>query len=624
MSEPENVPQELPDGAAFQPLQPTHRLDDVSAERVLVRRRSQRFKQRRRTVRLLWFFGGLGLITLMQLIWALLNLHGLVDRLHSAVEATRTGDIADARAYIAEAHRDATRASWGTWGPQFWLVEQVPYVGDNIRAIRTMSTGAATVTGPVSDDLLKLQQELAPKRIRPVNSYVNPNFFVAAQSAAADLASRMAPVQARTDAVPTAGLLPGLDSSWTQFRALVDKVGFAAQLTNNAVKMLPEALGTRGTRHYLIAFQNNSEFRATGGIPGAYSELTVTNGHMTLGPKQSAQTVPPFGAPVLPLTAEEKALYGINPSVFTQDVNQTPDFPRSGQLLGAMWEKHSGHHVDGVLSIDPVALSYVLRGTGPVAANNGVLLTSDNAVGQLLNAPYVVLGTYADQQDYFASAVHNVFDALVHGQGDAGVALKGVFDGIDQGRVMLWLADPAEQKGLLGAPVTKALTTALAHAPDVGVYLNDSNSTKLDYYVKSSTQVVSASCGGNRQVLNVTTTLRSYVPIDVLSNLALRALLVGPVPPGADPGDLLLSVYAYGPFNGRLLDTTLDGQAGAPRDLQHDGHPVVVRTVRLKPGETRTLKYSFQAPKGVTGDPILRTTPASFGDGIGSVGRSSC
>ncbi|BBH17136.1 hypothetical protein Back2_14230 [Nocardioides baekrokdamisoli] len=617
MSELHDDPQGQPEGL------PHEQSAEVQRERVLVRRRSRRFKKQRLTRRILWAVGILLVVTALQLIWALFNLHGLPDKFRLALQATRSGDTAAARAYIAEAHDEATRASWGTWGPQFWLVEQLPWVGDNVRAVRTMSTAARDVTGPVADDLLTLQQQLAPKRIRPVNSYINPDFFAGAQSAAQDLAGRMAPVQSRTDAVPTGGLLPGLGAKWAEFRNEIDKIGFAAQLTNNVVKMVPAALGTHGTRRYLIAFQNNAEFRSTGGIVGAFSELTVTDGHMKLGPKQSASTVPKFDAPVLPLTAEETALYGSRPAQYTQDVNLTPDFPRSAQLLAAMWKQHSGHHIDGVFSIDPVALSYVLRGTGPVAANNGVMLTAQNAVGQLLNAPYVVLGAYAEQQDYFASAVHNVFDALVHGQGDAGVALKGVFDGIDEGRAMVWMAAPTEQSALLDAPATKQLSTVAAHSPDIGVYLNDSTSTKLDYYVTSRTSVTSVSCGGGRQVLNVTTTLHSYVPSDILSNLALRALLVGPLVDDS-PGDLLLSVYAYGPLNGTLLDTTLDGQAGSPGKFVHDGHPVVSRTVLIKPGESKTLRYSFQAMKGETGDPLLRTTPAAFGDGRGSVGPTSC
>ena len=51
---------------------------------------------------------------------------------------------------------------------------------------------------------------------------------------------------------------------------------------------------------------------------------------------------------------------------------------------------------------------------------------------------------------------------------------------------------------------------------------------------------------------------------------------------------------------------------------------MVQRTVLIKPGESKTLRYSFQAMKGEIGDPILRTTPAAFGDGRGTVGPTSC
>ncbi len=67
---------------------------------------------------------------------------------------------------------------------------------------------------------------------------------------------------------------------------------------------------------------------------------------------------------VLPLTSEEEALYGKTMGIFPQSVNLTPDFPRSAQLLHAMWEERRGRSLDGILSIDPVAMSYVLTATG--------------------------------------------------------------------------------------------------------------------------------------------------------------------------------------------------------------------------------------------------------------------
>ena len=50
-----------------------------------------------------------------------------------------------------------------------------------------------------------------------------------------------------------------------------------------------------------------------------------------------------------------------------------------------MWRANIGGRVDGVISFDPVALSYLLKATGPVKIGNGETITSDNAVSYLLH-----------------------------------------------------------------------------------------------------------------------------------------------------------------------------------------------------------------------------------------------
>jgi len=45
--------------------------------------------------------------------------------------------------------------------------------------------------------------------------------------------------------------------------------------------------------------------------------------------------------PVLPLTAEEQALFGDGLGIYMQDVTFTPDFPRSAQLARALWRQQA-------------------------------------------------------------------------------------------------------------------------------------------------------------------------------------------------------------------------------------------------------------------------------------------
>ncbi|TFB67457.1 DUF4012 domain-containing protein [Cryobacterium sp. Hz9] len=46
---------------------------------------------------------------------------------------------------------------------------------------------------------------------------------------------------------------------------------------NRAVQLLPAMLGADGQRSYLLLFQNNPEVRATGGLPGAFAEISTEN-----------------------------------------------------------------------------------------------------------------------------------------------------------------------------------------------------------------------------------------------------------------------------------------------------------------------------------------------------------
>ena len=69
----------------------------------------------------------------------------------------------------------------------------------------------------------------------------------------------------------------------------------------------------------------------------------------------------------------ERALYGDNLGENIRDTNLTPDFPRAAALIDAMQKRAFGTDIDGVISVDPVVLSAVLRATGPVKVGDNLL-----------------------------------------------------------------------------------------------------------------------------------------------------------------------------------------------------------------------------------------------------------
>ena len=70
-------------------------------------------------------------------------------------------------------------------------------------------------------------------------------------------------------------------------------------------------------------------------------------------------------------------------------MNLSPHFPYAAQLMLSMWQRQFGQKLDGVIAIDPVALSYLLAVTGPVKLADGSSVTSANVADLMMRSIYV-------------------------------------------------------------------------------------------------------------------------------------------------------------------------------------------------------------------------------------------
>ena len=90
-------------------------------------------------------------------------------------------------------------------------------------------------------------------------------------------------------------------------------------------------------RNYLILAQANAEARPSGGLTGLLGVITVQGGHLSLQPFVSDMEIPSLASRVVELTAEERMLFTDKLGTDIRDVNFTPDFPRTGEIVRAMW-----------------------------------------------------------------------------------------------------------------------------------------------------------------------------------------------------------------------------------------------------------------------------------------------
>ena len=146
-------------------------------------------------------------------------------------------------------------------------------------------------------------------------------------------------------------------------------------------RLLPPMLGSEGPRTYLVVFQNPAELRATGGIFGSYALVNADHGKIIIKEQgASSRTLGFFDPPVATLTPNQIELYSELMAQYPMDVNFTPDYPTAARLFAEMYRLRKGTAVDGVLALDPVALSYTLKGAPPIDVGDGVNITSDNLV----------------------------------------------------------------------------------------------------------------------------------------------------------------------------------------------------------------------------------------------------
>jgi hypothetical protein len=532
-----------------------------------------------------------------------------------------SGDLAGARRTLGSAQRNAGEAADNTHGPGWWLSSRLPSIGPNVDAVRTIAGVSDRIASGVLPDVLTAAETLNPAALQPVDGRIALGPIRRSAPAVMRASKRLSADARDVEGIDLTPLAPQIAGPVEQLQLKIADADRLADRASRAVRLLPDMLGGDGTRRYLFLFQNNAEIRATGGIPGSFATITARDGRISLGQQDDAVTLGGFDEPPTALTGEERRVFGDAMGLFPQSVNFTPDFPRSAQLIAGMAKARTGRTVDGVVSVDPIALSYLLRGTGPVETARGRTLTPDDAVRLLLSDVYADIPDPARQNDFFDAAADDVFDAVASGAGDARSVLENLATAASQRRLLVWSAAADEQRLLQPTAVGGALVTRSTADPQVGVYLNAAQAYKLDYYLDYSASVQATRCVGTRQELTVTMQLTSRVPRQGVRSLSTY------VAPRSDifgRGTIVDTVFLYAPVGGTTRSLTLDGEKLERPTRMLDGRPLVSQSVALKPGQSHRLVATMLTGPRQTGDPDLRVTPGVRGTGVGTVSGSAC
>lgn len=513
------------------------------------------------------------------------------------------GDVDGAKATLG-ALRDSTGSAKERTGGILWKIGSiVPFAGKNVSAVRTVSSVMDRVVTQAVPPIVEVSNQVNLNAFSPRDGKIDLTTVAEIAPAVATADTALTDARAELDDIDPDSLLLPLRGPVSTIQEKIRSAQSAADSSDRAAQLMPTMLGGQETRRYLLLIQSNAEIRATGGISGSFAVITAKKGRLEMGQQGSIQDLKPFAEPVVPMTKDEKTVFTDQLVTDLRDVNVTPDFPRSAEIARAMAKKGLVLDIDGVLSVDPVTMGYILAGTGPVTLPNGAVLDQDNAVKALLSDIYLLFTDAAQQDDVTEAAARTIFDVVKSGAGQSRPIISGMVRAASENRLMLWSSHPEEQSEITGTGLSGVFPQDSGDSPHIGLYFGDGAASKLEYYFDFSTVASANRClDGGRQLITLTAELYSTAP----NGLPQR---VAGYNPDIPVGEMRLITWLYAPFKGQFVDIQLDGQEQPITTARLGGRRETSVPVVLSPGESRTLTVTVITGPGQSADGVLATTP---------------
>ncbi len=381
---------------------------------------------------------------------------------------------------------------------------------------------------------------------------------------------------------------------------------------DDVLPQLPSMLGANGeTKTYLVVALNNVETRSSGGFPGSWGTMTVTDGKIALGDFSAIQGLRQEGGTGFSPTAEEVAAFDMG-SVSTNPGSSmmTPQFPRAAAAAAQSWLAFMGQAVNGVVAIDPVFLQSLLAVTGQAVDVGGVHVDGSNAAAVLMHDTYWNLPVEA-QDAFFAGVAGSSFQAVFQGLGhaDSGDLAKTFMDGALARNFQVWMADEAQEAAIDALGFSGGLEDDPAK-PVLGTYTNDYTWSKMDWYLDMRTSVGEGTKNpdGSTSYPVTTTVTNAMTEAEAAS---APYYVYGGNPDKRSQGDMLTHLYLMAPAGGSI--SNVQGTGGVFSAAQHTVYGFDEWTCALQenPGETTTVTYTVTTSPQATEPLAVDRTPAA-------------
>lgn len=403
----------------------------------------------------------------------------------------------------------------------------------------------------------------------------------------------------------------GLNSMISDYSAQIASMTGSYDNLKEFLPLFKTFIGDGSDRTYLLAAQNSSEIRASGGFPGSVGTIRIRDGILKIGEFSSVYNVLATYTPsAAGITDDELELFGswMNGP---RDACFDPDFERVAYIWALAYEQKNSEHVNGVVSLTPAIIQGMLEYIGNVTLSDGTELTSDNATKVLqydlyykyLNAnASSTAGDYVD--DLFAETAKATMAKLVSDFDvkKAGDYYKVFSDGAKNRTVMMWMEDEEEQELVKNAGCSGGLNEDPEN-PETGVYFSFSDPCKLGWFLDIDTEI-------SEPVVNEDGT-RTYDVTATYGNVLSNADKVnaGTYILGSYGGTITGYIHIFAPAGGTISDIKASNGGRMYLGSYHDLDVAYMFGNSIAPGSQITVTYKVTTAAGVTTPLGVNSTP---------------
>ncbi len=508
-------------------------------------------------------------------------------------DTLKAGDRDAAKAHLAAGEAALGQARTAAQAPQVRLAKHFPYVGATVSDLDHLLAAARIMTTSAHDALDVYEDFAGADSKLFSNSTFSLPALHDAQRAVDRIEADMNRAERELNLVQGKG--PRGDEALQKKESALQQV---AALRSELVALgpvleaLPSAVGETERKTYLVTILNPAESRPSGGAPLSIAVVTFDKGRMEI----------PLRGQTEPLTNGNQKLpwrpakgdpwvQGNQPRSFV-NANLNPDFPTAAKQLIRAARPNFKIRPDGVIALDVIALSHLIKHTGPIDSAYGQL-TGDNVAQKLLVDAY-------EQQD--TAARHAANDALLtamlsrltEGGGMIGKA-RALGEAVPGRHLQMYFRD----KRLQGL-ITEERAAGEVRAPDIGnltaVYTQNGNASKVDVFQKRTIRETVRLKADGSAVVRRTVVIHNDTPpyagsgTDIRSGYNTRWAKIK-----------VLSLFAPG-AKIRREPTAAALSGRVTRGVDQDRRPYSETIVVIPPQQKVTLTWTYTLPRAARPD----------------------